>query len=107
MKNLTLICLFSATAILSGCGVPTANNSTSVNGNSNVANANSSPAVQNLTVVDRPQKIVDLMASRGDQDNAKPVIKIIEPKADSTVNSSTVKVKLQLYGDLKGHKPMM
>jgi hypothetical protein len=47
------------------------------------------------------------MASRGDQDNAKPVIKIIEPKADSTVNSSTVKLKLQLSGDLKGYKPMM
>ena len=107
MKNLTLICLFSATAILSGCGVPTANNPTAVNGNSNSANANSSPALQNLTVVDRPQKIVDLMASRGDQDNAKPVIKIIEPKADSTVNSSTVKVNLQLSGDLKGYKPMM
>src|SRR6478736_1849367 len=107
MKNLTLICLLSATAILSACGVPAANNSTTINGNSDTANANASPAAQTLTVVDRPQKIVDLMASRGDQDNAKPVLKIVAPKADSTVNSSTVRVQLQLTGDLKGYKPMM
>jgi hypothetical protein len=47
------------------------------------------------------------MAGRGDQDKASPTLKIIEPKADSTVNSSTVRVKLQLSGDLKGYKPMM
>ncbi|MCV4754950.1 hypothetical protein OFC37_36360, partial [Escherichia coli] len=34
-------------------------------------------------------------------------IKIIEPKADSVINSSTVKVKLELGGDLKGYKPGM
>lgn len=107
MKNLTLAFLFSACAVLSGCVSPVVNNTTANSANSNMANANSAAAMQTLTVVDRPQKIVDLMAGRGDQDKAKPVIKIIEPKADSTVNSSTVKVNLQLSGDLKGYKPMM
>ena len=107
MKNLTFICLISTTVFLAGCGGPVANNTPSGNANTANANANSAPATQTLTVVDRPQKVVDMMAARGDQDNAKPTLKIIEPKADSTVSSSTVKVKLQLSGDLKGYKPMM
>ena len=107
MKKPVLICLFSSFTFLSGCMAPGANNLASNNANATTANANASPAAQTLTVVDRPQKIVDLMASRGDQDNAKPVLKIVEPKADSTVNSSTVRVQLQLTGDLKGYKPMM
>jgi hypothetical protein len=65
-----------------------------------------SPA-PDITLVDRPQKIVDLMASRGDQDNAAPVLKIIEPKPNAVVGSSTVKVSLGLSGDLKGYKPGM
>jgi len=107
MKNPILISLFCVFAFLSGCAAPGANNASSNNANTTSANANSSPAAQTLTVVDRPQKIVGLMASRGDQDNAKPILKIVEPKADSIVNSSTVKVQLQLTGDLKGYKPMM
>ena len=107
MKKLIFICSLSVSALFYGCAAPAANNTAANNANANSANANASPAAQTLTVVDRPQKIVDLMASRGDQDNAKPVIKVLEPKADSTVNSSTVKVKLQLSGDLKGYKPMM
>ena len=107
MKKLIFICSLSVSALLYGCAAPAANNTAANNANANSANANASPAAQTLTVVDRPQKIVDLMASRGEQDNAKPVIKVLEPKADSVVNSSTVKVKLQLSGDLKGYKPMM
>jgi len=107
MKKLIFICSLSVSALFYGCAAPAANNTAANNANANSANANASPAAQTLTVVDRPQKIVDLMASRGEQDNAKPVIKVLEPKADSVVNSSTVKVKLQLTGDLKGYKPMM
>ena len=46
-----------------------------------------------------------MMASRGEQDQAAPTLKIIEPAANSTISSSTVKVKLELGGDLKGYKP--
>jgi hypothetical protein len=105
MKIRSFVLLFPILA--TACGIPAANTNNASNANSNIANANASPQTQDLRVADRPQKVVDLMASRGDQDNAKPVMKIIEPKADSTVNSSTVKLKLQLSGDLKGYKPMM
>src|SRR5262249_36763660 len=106
MNRSKIIVLLSLSGMLAACGAPAVNNSANTS-NANAANASATPAVKNVTVVDRPKKIVDLMASRGDQDNAKPVLKIIEPKADSTVPSSTVKLKLQLSGDLRGYKPMM
>lgn len=71
----------------------------------NGVNANPSPAVQNLTIVERPQKIKEMMAARGEQDMAAPTLKIIKPDANSTVNASTVKVRVALSGDLKGYMP--
>jgi hypothetical protein len=55
--------------------------------------------------VDRPHKIKDMMASRVEQDQATPTLKIVEPVANATVASSAVKVKLSLTGDLKGYQP--
>ncbi len=46
-----------------------------------------------------------MMAARGEQDAAQPTLKIVEPAANANVNSSTVKVKLNISGDLKGYKP--
>jgi len=60
-----------------------------------------------LTEVPRPQKIVEMMAQRGAQDEAKPTLRIVEPAANSAVSSSNVKVKLEISGDLKGYRPMM
>jgi hypothetical protein len=85
-----------AIIFLAACSAPQTNTNTT----------NTSPAPQVLTETDRPQKIKDMTAQRGEQDEAKPALKIMEPKADSTVTSSTVKVKLELSGDLKGYKPM-
>jgi hypothetical protein len=64
------------------------------------------PATQNLTLAERPQKIKDQMAARGEQDNASPVLRFVEPREGATINGSTVNVKLALSGDLKGYKPM-
>jgi hypothetical protein len=63
------------------------------------------PPTQTLTVVPRPQKIIDLMKARGEQDEAKPVLKIVSPGKDEVINGSTVEVKLSLSGDLKGYMP--
>ena len=61
---------------------------------------------ENLTEVPRPQKIADMMAARGNQDKAFPTLKFIEPTNGATVNSSTVRVRLELGGELMGYKPM-
>jgi hypothetical protein len=64
-----------------------------------------SPSPQNLTVAERPQKIKDQMAARGEQDEAAPTLRFLEPRDGATITGSTVNVKLSLAGDLKGYKP--
>jgi PBP1b-binding outer membrane lipoprotein LpoB len=97
------IALVFTAVLLSACSTPTPTNTTTTSNASN--SANSSPAAQTLTVVDAPQRIKDQMASRGEQDSAQPTLKIVEPAANATVSSSTVKVKLEISGDLKGYMP--
>lgn len=63
------------------------------------------PPTQTLVLVARPQKILDLMKARGEQDEAKPTVKIISPGKDAVINGSKVEVKLDLSGDLKGYMP--
>lgn len=75
-------------------------------GNSTTAiNTVTPPTTQTLTVIPRPQKILDLMKARGEQDEAKPTIKIVSPAKDAVINGSKVEVKLDLSGDLKGYMP--
>jgi len=92
-----------ASMIATACGSAPTNNTTTSNASNAVNSA--TPASQTLSVVDTPQRVKDVKASRGEQDSAQPTLKIVEPAANSTVNSSTVKVKLTLTGDLKGYQP--
>lgn len=106
MKIAGLSLIFFACAFLPACGTAPSNaNSSDVANNS--AGSNTSKAVQTLSLVDRPQKIVDMMAERAEQDAATPTLRIIEPKANETINSSVVSVKLDLSGDLEGYMPNM
>jgi hypothetical protein len=45
------------------------------------------------------------MKARGEQDEAKPTLKIVSPAKDAVINGSKVEVKLDLSGDLKGYMP--
>lgn len=89
-----------AAILLVGCG-PSSQNTNSANG----TNERTDTKPQLLTVVGVPQRVKDLMAARGEQDSAAPTLKIVEPAANAAVNSSTIKVKLELGGDLKGYLP--
>jgi hypothetical protein len=105
MRILRSLQLFALAIFLTGCGeTPQANQSNAKNTN---AAASSTPAVQNLTVTERPAKLNEQMAARGQQDEAQPTLQILEPKAGATVASSTVKVKLSVSGELKGYMPGM
>lgn len=104
MNKKHLLALVFFGVFLLACGNAPTNDGTA---NANAGNAATTTAAQTLTVVERPQSVKDKMAARGEQDEAKPTLKIVEPKADATLASSTVKVKLELSGDLKGYKPMM
>ena len=108
MKFSKLLVISLALGALSACQTtPTNTNTNAVNTNAVNTNTNAAPAALNLTEVPRPQRIAAMSAERGDQDAAAPVLKIVEPAEGATVASSTVKVRLDLSGDLKGYKPMM
>ncbi|MBX3244586.1 MAG: hypothetical protein KF685_09045 [Acidobacteria bacterium] len=107
MRYTYALILMAATAFLAACGEqPTGNNSNTGN-TANAANANTAAPAQTLSVGEVPQHIKDMMAARGEQDKAAPTLKIAAPAEGATVESSTVKVKLDLSGDLKGYKPHM
>lgn len=91
--------ILTLAALLTACGAPASNT------NSRPSNEVADTRRQLLTVADVPARIREMITTRGEQDSAKPTLKIIEPAANSTVNSSTVRVKLELAGDLKGYHP--
>lgn len=101
MPNRSLLFLagFFSLMLIAGCAPA------SQNANTTTTTQATPPGAQNLTVIPRPQKIADMMKARGEQDLAAPTIKIISPAKDATINGSTVEVKLDLSGDLKGYMP--
>ena len=106
MKRIFLsVAILALSALaLAGCtGSDNANQNTTAT--TNVSPPTATPATQNLSVIDRPQKIKDQMQARGEQDQAKPVLKFVEPREGATINGATVNVKLDLSGDLKGYQP--
>ena len=99
MHNKALLICLLFLAFLSGC---TARDE---NANTTATTTVSPPVAKELTVVSRPERIHEMMRQRGEQDEAKPVLRVISPANNATVNGSTVEVKLALSGDLKGYKP--
>ncbi|MDQ3805986.1 MAG: hypothetical protein M3416_19415 [Acidobacteriota bacterium] len=90
-------------AALAGCaGDANTNNAANVSAS---PAASPSPAAQALTETQRPQRIQEQAAQRGEQESAAPVLRIVEPADGSTVSGSTVRVRLNLSGDLKGYQP--
>jgi hypothetical protein len=89
------------------------NNTTIQNGhkpstNTSVGDDHKQPGGEShLNEVERPQKISEMAAQRGEQESAAPALRVISPANGSTVNSSTVRVKLEIAGDLKGYMPGM
>ena len=103
-----LLCVLIAATIIAlaaSCAPADQNANTNSAANTNAAPTAATPATQTLSEAERPQKIKDMMAARGQQDEATPTLKIAQPANNSTVNGSTVNVKLNLSGDLKGYKP--
>jgi hypothetical protein len=91
-------------ALLVGCA-PAENQNANTTATTTVTPPPATPLPQNLTVVDRPQKIKDSMTARGQQDEASPTLRFLAPTEGATVNGATVNVRLALGGELKGYKP--
>lgn len=99
LSVLLIVSCLALLLILAGC------EQSNDNANTTATTKATPPGVQNLTAVPRPQKIVDMMKARGEQDAANPALKIALPARNATINGSTVEVKLDLSGDLKGYMP--
>lgn len=99
-KALTLtLALVSAILLLASCATgPEGTNTTATS-------TVTPPPKQTLALISRPQKLLDLMKARGEQDGAKPTIKIVAPAKDAVIAGSKVELKLDLSGDLKGYMP--
>ena len=98
-KNFSLFFLLASLVWFAACA------GNSDNTNTTATTAVTPPPRQVVSVVPRPQAILDLMKARGEQDQAKPVLKIVTPANNATINGSKVEVKLNLSGDLKGYMP--
>ena len=107
MTKFKFTAILALAALAWGCGGTNTVTNTNTNSNRVNSNANADAARETITIAERPQKIKDQMAARGQQDAAAPTLAVVQPAANSTVNSSTVKVKLNISGDLKGYEPHM
>jgi hypothetical protein len=54
--------------------------------------------------VERPEKIKEMAKQFGEAVTAEPLLKILEP-ADGAVLDSTVRLRIELSGELRGYKP--
>src|SRR6266513_1368830 len=99
IRFLPLITLLALILVAAAC------QSTNQNANTTATASATPPAEQKLTEVPRPQAIEQMMKDRGEQDQAKPALRVVSPVNDATINGSTVEVKLDLSGDLKGYMP--
>ncbi len=102
MRNVFLLTILFVMMFAVACGEPASNTS-----NTNASNANTAPAPMTLTETETPQRIRDMMAQRGEQDQAEPELEIVAPAEGSVVESSTVRVVLELDGELKGYQTGM
>lgn len=100
LKRAILFCLCALLAALT-LACQAAND----NANTTATSTATPPGAQELTLVSRPAKIEQSMKERGEQDAAKPTLRIVSPAAGATITGSTVEVKLDLAGDLKGYMP--
>lgn len=106
-KFLTGAVGLSAALAVAGC-TPVENANSNTTATSNVAapaTTTSAPAAQTLTLTERPASVKNQMATRGEQDTAEPTLKVVEPRDGASISGSTVPVRLDLGGTLKGYKP--
>lgn len=96
-RSLLLLILSIVTVSLTACTDQTEN------ANTTVTSTVTPPPIQKLVATARPQSIVEQAKSRGEQDEAKPVLQILSPANGSEVEGATVQVRLDLSGDLKGY----
>jgi len=99
IRFLPLSILSAAILVCAAC------QSSNQNANTTATTSATPPGAQQLTQVSRPQTIEQMMKDRGEQDQAKPTLRIVATANNATINGSTVEAKRELRGDLNGFMP--
>jgi hypothetical protein len=105
MSKRPIISQLLATLVFATATLSLSCQATTDNANTTATTSATPPGAQHLTQIPRPPKIEQMMKDRGEQDAAKPTLKIVSPADNATINGSKVEVKLELGGELKGYMP--
>lgn len=97
MRLSAFLVIISAALFFSACPAGPANNGETTP----AANENSAAETSGIRKTEQPERILEMMKARGDQDQAKPELTVESPKEGDVIESSTVKVKVTVGGDLK------
>jgi hypothetical protein len=104
-SHLRFVALAVACALTAAGCAPADNANSNTTATTAVTPPAPTPAPQTLAQVERPQGIRTQMEQRGEQDEAAPALRFVEPREGQTIEGSTVNVRLALSGDLRGYKP--
>ncbi len=100
MKLSTIFTVITAAAFLTACPNQPSNSNT----NAPEASPSETKEAAELKEVGTPENILAMMKERGEQDEAKPTLTVEAPEEGEVIESSTVKIKVKVGGDLKGLK---
>lgn len=97
MRSFTLLLTLSAALLFSACPSEPSNNGTA----SPSETGETASEQTGVRVTEQPERILEMMKARGEQEQAKPELTVESPKEGAVIESSTVKVKVTVGGDLK------
>ena len=99
-QSVSLACALLTAIFCSAC-----TNNNQDNANTTATSTVAPPPVQKLRVATEPASVSEHRQSRGEEEQARPQLRILSPTNGSTIEGSSVQLRLALSGDLKGYQP--
>lgn len=104
-RTIAVIFIFAAMVLASAIAcTPRDQDNANTTATTTVSPPPTEPSQPELTVTSRPARIEEIAKERGEQEEANPTVRVIEPREGSVVSGSTVNVRLDVKSD-KGYKP--
>ncbi|HUF03237.1 MAG TPA: hypothetical protein VMM38_03595 [Aridibacter sp.] len=97
MRLSAILLIISAAVFLAACPSEPSNNGEATP----AATGEPTEEQTGIRETKQPERILEMMKARGEQDQAKPELTVESPQEGAVIESSTVKVKVKVGGDLK------